>query len=140
MNLICQANENKIMEIPTDEFNKWLKENNVGWEIEKVYEDIGISKINYGNPHEPFSFTMFKKYDIDIIQCLYKKSGGKTYPDIIVFQYEPYKHGCMYNELLNCDKEDKSEYKKRVLHEEHQGNINSEEACYLLELVGLTIF
>lgn len=67
MNLICKENENKIMEISTDEFNKWLKENNVGWEIEKVDMDIGISKIDHNNPHEPFSFTMFKKFDIDII-------------------------------------------------------------------------
>lgn len=71
---------------------------------------------------------------------MYKKNCGKTCLDIIVFQYEPYKHGSMYNELLNCDKEDKLEYKKRIKYEELQGNINSEEALYLLELVGMTFY
>lgn len=137
MNLICKENENKVMEIPTDEFNQWLRENNIGWEVEKVDMNIGISMINYDNPHEPFSFTMFKKYDIEIIQCVYKKNGGKTYQDIIVFQYEPYKHGRMYYELLNCNKKDKLEYRQRVRYEESQGNINSKEGSYLCELAGV---
>lgn len=132
MNLICKENEGKSITVLTDDFNDWLKENEIGWEVVKDYSGCAMCIENGTDTHEPFSFVMYKKFDIYLKKFDYAEIDGERFPSKIELEFEYYKHNDIYFELLNDETIDNNKYAKNVREEYMNRNIDSVEASYLL--------
>lgn len=138
MILICKENENKMLTVSTEEFNNWLKENNIEW-IVKENGKCAMDIVNCSNKHEPFDFVLFKKFDIELLHFEYFKDEGKRKTNLLEFKFTYYKHGYEYNNLLNNMITDNDKYIQMVRDNLRQNNISSIEASYLIERKGLDI-
>lgn len=133
MNLICKENEGKCITVSTKEFNEWLKENKIEWIVqEDCSNECAMYIKNYSDIHEPFSFVMYKKFDIDLKKFEYAEINGKTITSKIEFCFEYYNHNEVYVALLNDDTTEGNEYAEKVKTEYRTNKINSVEASYLL--------
>ena len=133
MNLICKENEGKKIIVSTEEFNEWLKENDIEWTVIVDYHGGFAMNIENGSDkHESFEFVMYKKFDIDLKEFRYAKIDGETYPSRVELKFEFYKHNDVYFELLNDTTAENRKYAERVRTEYKAENINSVEASHLL--------
>lgn len=137
MNLICKENEGKNIVVSTEEFNMWLKENNIEWEVTEDYSGCAMHIKNCSDTHEPFSFVMYKKFDIDLKKFDYAELDGKFLPSKIEIEFEYYSHKDVYFDLLNDKCEVDGEYAEKVRTEYREGNMNSVEASHLLLRKGI---
>lgn len=132
MNLICKENEGKKLVVPTTEFNEWLKENGIEWTVVEDYSGFAMNIENGSDKHEPFSFVMYKKFDIDLKEFRFARINGEVFPSNIELEFEYYSHKDVYFDLLNDECAVVGEYAERVRTEYKAENINSVEASYLL--------
>jgi hypothetical protein len=138
--IICKENENKEFTVSTSEFNVMLKENGVEWEVmENNYTDYAMYTKNYSDKHESFNYTMFKKFDIELETFEYKRIDDKIVSSKINLQFEFCKHSNSYNQLLESDVDDVTDYINEVKRLLKNQVISSHEACYLMESKDLDI-
>lgn len=140
-NIICKENENKVMTVLTSDFNNMLKENGIEWEVveNNHMPPCQIYTKNNSDKHEPFEYVMFKQFDIKLKTFQYKKVDGNVVSSKVEFEFEFCEHSNSYNNLIESDVEDVSEYVTQVKRLLRDKIITQNEAVYLMEVKDLDI-
>lgn len=140
-NIICKENENKVVTVLTSDFNNMLKENGIEWEVveNNHMPPCQIYTKNNSDKHEPFEYVMFKQFDIELKTFQYKKVDGNVVSSKVELEFEFCKHSNSYNNLIESDLEDISEYVTQVKRLLRDKIITQNEAVYLMEVKDLDI-